>query len=148
MCNIAAAGLAVQGIMGVSASSQQRAIGRQNAATARAQAEQQAEIGRFEEQRSRSRMDRLIKQQRAQFASRGVRLDNASALRLGEEAAAERAIDAQAKRFNTDSQVGALNAEADLAERRGQLGFLRGVATTGARTITRSLQLWPELAGA
>ncbi|MDW3181775.1 hypothetical protein [Roseobacter sp.] len=148
MCDIATAGLIVSGVAGLSSASQQRSIGKQNAAVARAEADQRAEIGRYEERKSRNRMDRLISQQRAQLSARGVRLDSASALRLGEEAAAERAIDASAARFNTDSQVNALNTEADLAERRGRLGFLRGVAGTASKSLTGSLQLWPELAGA
>lgn len=147
MCNIAAAGLAISGITGLAQARQQPSIGTQNAALARAEAEQQAEIGRYEEIKSRNRMDRLIKQQRAQHAARGVRLDSASSLRLGEEAAAQRSIEASAARFNTSSQVNSLNTEADLAERRGQLGFLTGVANTAGRTITNSLRLWPELAG-
>ncbi|MEL6886901.1 MAG: hypothetical protein AAFP87_20505 [Pseudomonadota bacterium] len=126
---------------------QQRSIGRQNAALARREAAQQEEIGRFEEQRARTRMDRLISQQRAQFTARGVRLDSASAERLGSEAAIEAGLEAQAQRFNTDSQVGALNTEAELAESRGRMGFLTGMLNTGARTITGGLKLWPELAG-
>lgn len=148
MCEIATAGLVLSGVTGLAVASQQASIGKQNAATARTEAAQQAEIGRYQEQKSRSRMDRLIQRQRAQFSARGVRIDSASALRLGEEAAIERNIDAQAQRFGTKSQVDALNTEATLAQRRGRLGFLTGVAGTAANTITSSLQLWPGLAEA
>lgn len=147
MCEIATAGLILSGVMGLQQARQQRSIGKQNAATARTEAAQEAEIGRYEERKSRNRMDRLIKQQRAQLSARGVRLDSASSLRLGEEAAGERAIEASAARFNTGSKVDALSTEADLAERRGKLGFLTGVANTASRSLNSSLQLWPELAG-
>lgn len=146
MCEIAAAGLALSAVSGLALARQQSSIGKQNAIAARTEATQQAEIGRYEEQKSRSRMDRLIQQQRAQLSARGVRLDSVSAQRLGAEAAGERNVEAQARRFGTGSQVAALNTEAGLSERRGRLGFLTGVAGTAARTITGSLQLWPELA--
>jgi hypothetical protein len=147
MCDIGAAALAVSTLGGLYAAGEQSAIGAQNSQLARAEAAQQEEIGRYEEQKTRSRMDRLIKQQRGQFAARGVRLDSASAQRLGAEASLERSKEAEAIRFNTGSQVDASNAEADLAERRGRLGFITGVTNTGARTVSSSLKLWPELAG-
>ncbi len=147
MCDIATAGMILSGVSGVASASQQRAIGNQNAAIARVEAEQAREIGRYEEAKSRSRMDRLISQQRAQLSARGVRLDSASSQNLGHAAGVERAMEAQAVRFNAESQASSLNAEAQLAESRGQLGFLTGVANTASRTITSSLKLWPELAG-
>lgn len=148
MCSVGAAGLVLSGVMGLSEASNQRAIGQYNSALARREAQQAEEIGRVEEQRARSRMDRLISRQRASLAARGVRLDSASAERLGAEAAEERSVEAAAQRFRTGEQVTALNSEAQLAEARGNLGFMTGLSRTAAGTITRGLELWPELAGA
>jgi len=148
MCSVGAAGLVLSGGSWLAQAQQQRSIGQYDAAVARNQAITQQEIGNVEEQRARSRMDRLISQQRGQLAARGVRLDSASALRLGQQSAEEASVEAAAQRFNTDQQVTALNSEAQLAEARGSVGFVSGLTRTAARSITGALQLWPELAGA
>lgn len=148
MCSIAIAALAISAIGGGVTAYQSYATGKQNAAIARSEAETTREIGRFNENRARDRMSRLIAQQRGQLAARGVRLDSTSAERLGEEAGQEAFTEAQAQRFNTETRATAKTNEAKLHEYRGTMGAMSGVFQTGARTLTNSLQLWPDLPAA
>lgn len=150
MCGPALApiALALSTAGGVYSAVQQGAIGRQNQAIANAQAAQMREIGRVNEQKSRSRMDRLIAQQRGQFAARGVRLDSASAQRLGQDAGQQQFVEAQAQRFNTDSRATALTNEGLLDRARGKANAFKGILNTGASALTDALDLWPELVGA
>jgi len=149
MCGPALApiSLALSAVGGVYSAMQQNAIGKQNQAIADAQAAQTREIGRENERKSRSRMERLIAQQRGQFAARGVRLDSVSAERLGQEAGEQQNVEAQAQRFNTDSRATALTNEGLLHRARGKAGAFTGLLKTGASTLTGALDLWPELAG-
>ena len=126
---------------------QQNAIGKQNQAIANAQAAQTREIGRVNEQKSRTRMERLIAQQRGQYAARGVRLDSVSVERMGQDAGEQKFVESQAQRFNTDSRATALTNEGLLHRARGKAGAFKGLINTGASTITGALDLWPELAG-
>lgn len=147
MCGLAALAIGMTVAGGAADAYTQHQIGKANSAMSRAQAAQTAEIGRFNEARARDRMDRLIGRQRGELAARGVDGGAGSAEALGADAAGERAIEAQAQRFNTSSQVSALSNEARLHDYRGRVGAMNGVFRTGATTLTRSLDLWPELAG-
>lgn len=147
MCNPAIALLAVTAVGGGMSAYQQYAIGKQNAAISRSAAETTKEIGRFNENRARDRMSRLIARQRGQLAARGVRLDSTSAERLGDEAGREAFTEAQAQRFNTDSRATAQSNEGILHDYRGKMGLITGLAQTGANTLTSGLKLWPDMAG-
>jgi hypothetical protein len=148
MCDLATAGLILSvGSAGYGAV-QQNNIAKQNAAFANYEAAQTREIGKANEARSRSKMDRLLAMQRAQLTTRGVRLDSASAMDLGEEAGAESYIEAQAARISTESRVNALTNEAAISRHQGRVGLVNGMFMTGARAITGALDLWPELQGA
>ncbi|WP_226779017.1 hypothetical protein [Oceaniglobus trochenteri] len=133
---------------GIAGAIQQRNIGKANAAMARAEAEQTREIGRYNETKARTRMQQLMARQRGQLAARGVRLDSATALDLGERAGRETSVEGSAQRFNADSRATAQSNEAVLSEYRGKMGFITGIAQTGSRALTQSLDLWPGLAGA
>jgi hypothetical protein len=148
MCDLATAALVMSTAAGGYGAMQQNAIAKQNAAFATYEAKQTAEIGRANEQRARSRMDRLIARQRAQLSTRGVRLDSASAMDLGEEAGAEAFIEAQSARISTESRVNALTNEAAIMRHEGRVGMLNGMFNTAAKGITGALDLWPELQGA
>ena len=117
------------------------------AAYARYEAEQTKEIGKANEARTRSRMDRLIARQRGQLAARGLRLDSASALDLGEEAATENFLEAQAARFNTKSRVDAKTNEAAIYDFTARTGMVNGFFGTAARGLGQALDLWPQLQG-
>lgn len=132
---------------GVYSASTQAAMSKGNAAFARYEAEQTKEIGRANEARARSRMDRLIARQRGQLAARGVRLDSASALDLGEEAAKESFMEAQSQRFNTKVRADAKTNEAIIHEANAKTAMTTGFLGTGARALGQSLDLWPGLAG-
>lgn len=148
MCDLATAGLILSvGTAGYGAV-QQSNIAKQNAAFANYEADQTREIGKANEARARSKMDRLIARQRAQISTRGVRLDSAAALDLGEEAGAESFIEAQAGRISTESRVNASTNEAAILRHQGRVGMMNGLFMTGARAITGALDLWPELQGA
>jgi hypothetical protein len=123
-------------------------MNKQNAAFARYEAEQLKEIGRAGEARSRDRMDRLIARQRGQIAGRGIRLDSTSAQDLGEEAAAERFLEAQAQRFNTTSRVQAKTNEAAISDYAATTSRAGGFLGTATRALGRALDLWPQLQGA
>ena len=148
MCDLATAGLVLSIGSGAYGAVQQNNIAKQNAAFASYEAQQTAEIGKANEARARSKMDRLLARQRAQLSTRGVRLDSASALDLGEEAGAEAHIEAQAQRIGTESRVNALTNEAAIMRHQGRVGMVNGMFMTGARAITGALDLWPELQGA
>jgi len=147
MCDMGITAMALSAVGGAYSAMQQNAIGKQNQAIADAQSAQTREIGRANEQKSRSKMDRLIAQQRGQLAARGVRLDSVSAERLGQEAGEQQNVEAQAQRFNTDSRATAQTNEGLLHRARGQSGAFTGLLNTGAGTLTGALDLWPELAG-
>ncbi|MES2667928.1 MAG: hypothetical protein V4712_17725 [Pseudomonadota bacterium] len=148
MCDIGLAllGLSVGG--GVYSAYSQNQMAKQNAAFARYEAEQTREIGKANEARSRDRMGRLIARQRGQLAARGVRLDSASALDLGEEGAKENFMEAQASRFNTDVRVKSKLNEAAISDYTARTALVNGVFGTGAKALGQSLDLWPELQGA
>jgi hypothetical protein len=148
MCDLATAGLVLSIGSGAYGAVQQDNIAKQNAAFANYEAAQTREIGKANEATARSRMDRLIAKQRAQMSTRGVRLDSASALDLGEEAGAEKCIEAQASRISTESRVNASTNEAAILRQQGRVGMMNGLFMTGARAITGALDLWPELQGA
>ncbi len=147
MCDPATAALVLSIAGGATSAYQSAAIGNANATLAQFEADQAAEIGRFNEARARSRMDRLIARQRGELVARGVRLDSVSAGRLGAEAAGERFVEGQAQRFNTSSRVTALSNEGRILQAEGRLGAAQGLFNTGARSLTSALDLWPELAG-
>ena len=98
--------------------------------------------------RARDRMTRLIARQRGQLAARGVALDSASALDLGEEAAANRFMEGQAQRFNTQSRVDAKTNEAAIYDFSARTGLVNGIFGTAARGLGQALDLWPQLQGA
>jgi hypothetical protein len=122
------------------------AANKQNAALARYEAEQTREIGRANEMKARDRMSRLIANQRAQLAARGVRLDSASALDLGEEGGQQAFMEAQAARFNTNVRATAKSNEAAIYDYNATTGLVSGFLGTGAKALGNSLELWPELA--
>lgn len=147
MCDIATAMLVTSIAGGVSSAVSTSQMNKQNAAFARYEAEQTKEIGRYNEQVGRDRMARLIGRQRGQLAARGVRLDSAASLDLGEEAATQNFMEAQASRFNTNSQVQAKTNEAAISDYSASVGLVNGLFGTGAKALGQSLELWPELRG-
>lgn len=147
MCDIGTALIAMSAVSGVGSAVSQNAIGKQNAAMARYQAEQTREIGAYNERKGRDRMSRLIAQQRGQLAARGVQGGVGSALDLGEEAATERFMEAQASRYNTDSRATAYENEARISDYQASTSLFNGIMGTGASVLGQSLDLWPELAG-
>ncbi len=148
MCGIAAALLATSVAGGVHSAVTQSQMARQNAAMARYEAEQQREIGRYNEMRGRDRMSRLIARQRGQLAARGIQGGAGSALDLGEEAATERFMEAQAARYNTESRATAKTNEARIYDYQARTGLMNGLFGTGARALGSALDLWPQLRGA
>lgn len=148
MCDIGTAGLILSAGTGLYGVAQSAGIARQNAAFARYEAAQMAEIGKANEMRARDRMSRLIARQRAQLATRGVRLDSVSAQDLGGEAGAEAHIEAQAQRLNTESRVIAKTNEATIYDNTARANMLNGIFGTASRTMGQALELWPELQGA
>ena len=148
MCDIGTAGLLLTAGSGVYGAMSSASMARQNAAFARYEAAQTAEIGKANEMRARDKMSRLIARQRAQIATRGVRLDSTSAQDLGGEAGAEGFIEAQAQRLNTESRVKAKSNEALIYENTARANMANGILGTASRTMSQALELWPELQGA
>lgn len=148
MCDFGAAAMLLSAASGLYGAKQQSNIAKQNAAFARYEAAQTAEIGRANELQARDRMSRLIARQRGQLATRGVRLDSLSALDLGEDAAKQAGIEAQAQRFNTEVRVKAKSNEAAINDYQAKTGMWNGVFNTGARAMGQALDLWPQLQGA
>lgn len=148
MCDLGTAGLILSAGTGLYGAAQSASMARQNAAFARYEAAQAAEIGKTNEMRARDRMSRLIARQRAQIATRGVRLDSVAAQDLGGEAGAEAFIEAQAQRLNTETRVKAKTNEATIYENTARANMLNGIFGTAARTVSEALDLWPELQGA
>lgn len=148
MCDFGISALLLSAGSGLFSASAQAGIAKQNAAFARYEAAQTAEIGRANEMQARSKMGRLIAQQRGQLAANGVRLDSTSALDLGENAAKQSAMEGQAQRFNTATRVAAKTNEAAINDYQATTGMWNGVFQTGARALGQSLDLWPQLQGA
>lgn len=135
-------------ISGGASAVSQSAMARQNAAFARYEAAQIKEIGAYNEMKGRDRMSRLIGQQRAQLAARGVQGNVGSALDLGDEAAAQNFMEAQATRFNTNVRAQSKSNEAAISDYQATTGLWNGMLGTGARALGQALDLWPQLAGA
>lgn len=148
MCDFGMTLLALSAASGVGSAISQSQMSRQNAAMARYEAEQTREIGRYNEMRGRDRMSRLIAQQRGQLATRGVSGSSGSALDLGEEAATERFMEAQASRYNTESRATAKTNEAKIYDYQARTGLVNGLFGTGAKVLGGALDLWPQLRGA
>lgn len=148
MCDFGIIGLAASAATGLYGAAQQSGMAKQNAAFARYEAEQTKEIGKANEARSRSKMDRLIARQRGQLAARGLRLDSASALDLGEEAGTENFMEAQSARFNTKSRVDAKTNEAAIYDYTARTSMMNGVFGAATRGLGQALDLWPQLQGA
>lgn len=148
MCDFGVSAMLLSAGAGLYGAKQQAGISKQNAAFARYEAAQTAEIGRANEMQARDKMSRLIARQRGELATRGVRLDSVSALDLGEEAAKQSAMEAQAQRFNTDVRVNAKTNEAKINDYQAVTGMWNGVFGTGAKALNQSLELWPQLQGA
>lgn len=148
MCDIATGALVLSLVSGGYSAVQQSNAMKQNAAFARYEAEQTKEIGRYNEARASDKMDRLIARQRAQIATRGVRLDSLSSLDLGEEAAGEKFAEVQSQRFNTSVRVQSKLNEAKISDAGARTALVSGVLGAGTKALTQSLDLWPELQGA
>ena len=147
MCDFGITAMALSAVSGVYGAVSQAGLSKQNAAFARYEAAQTAEIGRANEMQARDKMSRLIARQRGQLATRGVRLDSVSALDLGEEGAKQGALEAQAQRFNTDVRVKAKTNEAAISDYQATTGMWNGMFSTGAKAMGQALDLWPALQG-
>lgn len=147
MCNPVAL-MAMSAATGLYSAATGAAASRTNAALSRYEADQTREIGRYNEYQARDRMSALLARQRGQLAARGVRLDSATALDLGEAAGKQNAAEAAAIRMNTDTAVTAKSNEATIADWTATTGMMNGVFGTGAKALGQSLDLWPQLAGA
>lgn len=148
MCDFGISAMLLSAGSGLFGVASQSGIAKQNAAFARYEAEQTAEIGRANEMQARDKMGRLIAQQRGQLAASGVRLDSTSALDLGESAAKQSAMEGQAQRFNTASRVASKTNEAAINDYQATTGAWTGAFSTGAKALGQSLDLWPQLRGA
>lgn len=140
--------MAVSAASGLYSAASGAAASRTNAALSRYEADQTREIGRYNEYQARDRMSALIARQRGQLVARGVRLDSATALDLGEEAGKQNAAEAAAIRMNTDTAVTAKSNEAVIADWTATTGMMNGIFGTAARSLGQGLELWPQLAGA
>ena len=148
MCDLGLGSLILSAAGGAYSAVTQSRMAKQNAVFARYEADQAKEIGRANEARARSRMDRLIGRQRGQFAARGVQLNSASSLDLGEMAAKENFMEAQATRFNTQGQVNAKTNEAAISDYSARVGLVNGMFGTATRSLSQALDLWPQMQGA
>jgi hypothetical protein len=147
MCDIGTAALVLSTGGGLAARGASAAMGRTNAAFARAEEAQIRQIGRQNEATAVSRMDRIIAQQRGQYLARGIALSSTSVQDAGRAAATERFMEAQAQRWNTDQAATQKANEAIISDYKARVGLMTDGASVVSRGLGQALDLWPQLMG-
>lgn len=107
-------------------------VSKYNARVAENRAEEVRRAGTEEEMAHRRKVAQLQSTQRAQLGAAGVELGSGSALQLQEDTLAMGEADALRIRSNVESQVGALQTQADLTRSQGSLSqYSAGFAAGG-----------------
>lgn len=109
------------------------------------QARDERSLAAVQDSRTRQQMRAQMAQQRAELASRGVSLDSASAILLGQTAAQEMSFESQAIRSGGAARVTQLSHEARIARGQATQGLLRGGVNAAGSFLTATPKLWPEL---
>ncbi|MGI3163070.1 hypothetical protein ACRARE_00050 [Pseudooceanicola sp. 200-1SW] len=126
--------------------------GAQTAAAARAnvelienQKQQQRALDATRADRERRRFQSQIAVQRAELAARGVQLDSATAVLLGQSAAAELSFNDQAIRSGAQATQNELTAEQVNYRAKASQALLRGGLSAAGAWLDRPADEWAEL---
>lgn len=120
-------------------------MGKAQAAALEQQARDQRNLSAVQENRTRQQMRAQMAQQRAELASRGVSLDSATAVLLGQTAAQEMSFESQAIRSGGAAQVAQLSHSARIARGQATQGLLAGGVNAASAFMNAAPKLWPEL---
>lgn len=129
-------GTVIQGISGLNAANQQ-------VAEIAAQKQTEAQLTATQDARQRAQTARLISQQRAELAARGVQLDSPTAIALGQTAAMEMSFDSQAIRSGGVARQAELTSNQRLARANGISSILKGTLGAAGALLTAAPDLWP-----
>lgn len=131
-------GALVQGISGYQA-------GKAQARLLEHQARDEQRLNAATEQRTRLQMRAQIARQRAELAGRGVSMDSAAAVLLGQTAATEMAFESQSIRSQGAARRAELTSSATIARGQGMQSLLAGGFNAAGAFMTAAPKLWPEL---
>ncbi|MDZ7919988.1 hypothetical protein [Rhodoferax sp.] len=129
-------GTVIQGISGLNAANQTRA-------EIAAQAETERQLTATQDARQRAQTMRVIRQQSAELAARGVSLDSPTAIALGQTAAQELAFDSQSIRAGGVARQQEFSSQDRLARANGANSILRGTFGAAGQLLTAAPDLWP-----
>lgn len=118
---------------------------RAEAASIRQQRETEANIAAVKDQRTRLQFRRAMRQQAAELAARGVSLDSATAVALGESAAQEMSYASQAVRSDAQARDIELTAAERAARGRANSSILKGAFSAAGTLLEAAPDIWPEL---
>ncbi|WP_422050139.1 hypothetical protein [Shimia sp.] len=116
-----------------------------NAALIEQQAGTEKQVFAIQEARERQEFLAGIAQQRSEIAARGLSLDSATAVYLGQSAAQELAFNSQSVRSTGQSRQTELSASQANAQARGRLGLLRGSLSAAGSFLSSREDQWKEL---
>ncbi|WP_010140404.1 hypothetical protein [Oceanicola sp. S124] len=135
---LAIAGPVVQGMQVASAA-------KANVKLVENQKRHQAALDATKADRERRRFQSQLAQQRAELASRGVQLDSATAVLLGQSAAAEMSFNDQAIRSGAQATQAELSAEQVNYRAKASQALLRGGLSAAGAWLDRPADEWAEL---
>jgi hypothetical protein len=111
---------------------QQQEAAEYNAAVARTQAQNEANVGKINEALTRDNMRRQMAYQRAHLASGGVSLGSGTSLDLGQDAGATSFLEIQSARTSAQARSDGYEADARLSQLEGRQAAMSGKLNAGA----------------
>lgn len=137
--------MAIGGSLAQGVSSYQ--TGKANAEMIGQQMQTEAQLNAVKDHRERLAFGSQIAQQRAELAARGVSMDSATAVFLGQTAAKEMAFNSQSIRSTGHARQSELTAQQRNSRAQGRLGLLKGGLSASGTLLSSQADKWAELEG-
>lgn len=134
------AGTVLAGAGQIMSGMQAQQTAKYNAAVARQNAAEAAQVGRINEAVTRDEMRRALARQRAAAAHSGIGLATGSALDLGQDSGQQAFVETQAARTQGQAKSRAFEADARLSELEGRSAMMRGTLNAGATFLQGGTQ--------
>lgn len=116
-----------------------------NAAFIEQQKLQEQKINAVKDHRERAKFASSISQQAAELAGRGVNLDSATSIYLGQTAAKEMSFNSQSIRSTGQATQTELTGQQQAFNARGKMSLLRGGLSAAGSWLNREPDAWPGL---
>lgn len=105
----------------------------------------EAKMTAIEDARTRRRFNSEIRRQTAELAARGIQLDSATAVVLGQEAAKEMSFASQGVRAKGNARQIELTSAQRAMRAQGKASLLKGGLGAVTSFVNNAPQIWPEL---